>query len=240
MTAPSDLRTIQRVLAMVAVLIATACGSGMLDEGFPTGVSGGGGASASTSATYLGVIADSLKRGHLSVTVSSISSVSGVLTFIGGPTVPVTGTVDTAAQQVSVTGGGYSLTGFTNNGTIQGSYTGPGGNGLFAAAADSLTGMIHTSYCGSYTSTNGNGWFSMVALSDGETGGIAVQTRGSASSTAFTGTIIGNTTFTAVTNQAVSISGSLSTDLQTITGTYSPMVGTTAGTGTFAATTGGC
>lgn len=230
----------QRFLAMVAVLVATACGSGMLDEGFPTGVSGGGSASVGTPANYLGVMADSLKRGHLSIIVSSASTVTGVLTFLGGPTISLTGTADTASQQVTMTGSGYNLTGFTNLGTMQGTYTGPGVTGLFAAAADSLTGMSHTSYCGSYTSTNGNGWFSMVALSDGETGGIAVQTLGSAMSTAFTGTIIGNSSFTGVTNQAVSISGTLSTDLQTISGTYAPTVGTTVGTGTFSATTGGC
>jgi len=232
---------VQRLLALSAILIATACGSGMLDVGFPTGVTGGGGASASTPANYLGVMADSIKRGHLSVTVVSSSSVTGVLTFIGGPTIPLTGSVDSATSQMSLTGATYILTGFTNLGTVQGTYTGPTGNGFFAAAADSLTGMSHTSYCGLYTSTNGNGWFSMVALSDGETGGFVVQTLGTgAASTAFTGNIVNSATFTGVTNLGVSITGSLSTDLQTITGSYAPSIGTTTGTGTFSATTGGC
>ena len=142
---------------------------------------------------------------------------------------------------MSLTGATYILTGFTNLGTVQGTYTGPTGNGFFAAAADSLTGMSHTSYCGLYTSTNGNGWFSMVALSDGETGGFVVQTLGTgAASTAFTGNIVNSATFTGVTNLGVSITGSLSTDLQTITGSYAPSIGTTTGTGTFSATTGGC
>jgi hypothetical protein len=232
--------TLHRVSALAAVLFATACGSGMLDVGFPTGASSGGGASASTAATYLGALADSLKHGTISITVSSGSSVSGVLTFVGGPTIPVTGTADSATSVVSVTGGGYTVSGFTNLGTMQGSYSTGGHTGYFAAASDSLTGMTHTTYCGVYNSTNGNGWFSVVALSDGEAAGFAVQTIGTASSATFTGTIVNSLTFTAVTSQATPISGSLSADLQTITGTYAPAVGAVTGTGTFSANTGGC
>ena len=231
---------LRHVPALAAVIVAAACGSGILDVGFPKGVTGGGGGAAGTPATYLGAIADSLKQGTISVTVSTSASVSGVLTFAGGPTVSVTGTVDTALAKLSVSGSGYALTGYTNLGTLQGSYSGPGGRGYFAAAADTLTGMAHATYCGVYQATTGNGWFSMVALANGQTTGFAVQTVGNASSATFTGTIVNFATFTGITSQAVAISGALSADLQTITGIYAPSIGTTAGTGSFSASTGGC
>lgn len=232
--------SLNRLTALAAVVLATSCGGGTLDVGFPTSVTSGGGGSAGSPATYTGAIADSLKHGAISLTVSAGAAVSGAITFIGGPTVPLTGTADSATSQIAATGAGYILTGTTNLGTVQGSYTGSGGTGYFAAAADSLTQMSHSTYCGTYTSTNGNGWFSVVALSDGEAAGFAVQTVGLASSATFTGTIVNNATFNAITSLSASISGALSGDLQTITGTYAPSVGTTAGTGTFSASTGGC
>jgi hypothetical protein len=235
------LRTRMRTAAIIAAVTgAMACGSGELNVGYPTANSGGGGGSSvGTAASYAGAMADSLKHGAIIVTVSSSETVSGSLTFVGGPTVPLTGTVDTASQQLTASGGGYSLTGFTFNGTLQGSYTGPNTRGDFAAASDSLTGMSHTVFCGTYTSTNGSGWLSMVVLSDGDTGGFAVQTTGSASSGSFTGTL-SNSAFSGFTSQGAPVTGALSSDLQTITGSYSPLIGTTVGTGTFTASVGGC
>jgi hypothetical protein len=203
-------------------------------------VSGGGGGGGE-SAAYTGAIADSLHRGALTITVSSASSVTGLLTFVGGPTIPVTGSADSATASITVNGSGYTLTGTTHSGTVQGAYTGPSGNGFFAAAADTLTHLSHTTYCGVYTSTNGNGWFSVVALSDGESAGFTVQTAGSAASHTFIGTVnFTLLTFSATTDQAVPATGTLSSDFQTITGSYAPTIGTTTGTGTFSVTTGGC
>jgi hypothetical protein len=233
-----------RVPALAAILLAGACGSGMLNVGFPTGVSGGGGGAAGTPANYIGSLADSLKHGSLSLTVSASFSVSGALTFAGGPTVPITGTVDTAAQEIRATGGGYTILAFTNLGTVSGSYTGPGGNGFLVATSDSLTGMTHKTYCGVYTSTNSNGRFSIQVLSSGQAGGYVVQTSGTAVSSFFTGTVINNQTLTAVTNGGVAISGVVSSDLATIAGNYAPPVAGSssagAATGQFSATTGGC
>jgi hypothetical protein len=238
---------VRRVPAFAAILVVGGCGGGTLDAGYPTHVTTGGGAPCGTASTYLGAAADSLKHGTISVTVCTSTTVSAKLALIGAPAVQLTGTVDTAAK-VSATGGGYTLTGFTHFGTLQGSYTGPGGNGNFAAAADSLTGMSHATYCGSYQLTTGNGWFNVVALSDGEAAGFAVQTIGGASSSTFTfhivaGSILGVDAWAAPAAgrpQAISLSGTLSADLQTMTGTYSPGPGNTAGTGSFLATTGGC
>ncbi|MFI5233427.1 MAG: hypothetical protein ACHQSE_13040 [Gemmatimonadales bacterium] len=225
-----------------ALAFVTACGSGMLDATRPplVTVSGGGGGGG-VSAAYTGVIADSLHRGALAVTVSSASSVTGLLTFVGGPTIPVTGIADSATSSITVNGSGYTLSGTTHSGTVQGTYTGPSGDGFFAAASDTLTHMTHTSYCGTYTSNNGNGWFSVVALSDGESAGFAVQTLGSAASHTFIGTTDFTVlTFAATTDQAVQATGTVSSDFQTIIGSYAPTIGTTAGTGSFSVTTGGC
>jgi hypothetical protein len=235
---------VKRVGALVGVLLAGACGSGMLDVGYPTGVSGGGGGSAGTAATYLGVLGDSLKHGTLTVTVLSSLTVRGVLTFAGGPTVPVAGTVDTAAAQIHATGGGYTIAGFTNLGTISGSYSGPGGNGFLVAVSDSLTGMTHSTYCGSYTSTNSNGFIAMQVLSRGDAGGFVVQRTGTAASSFFVGTVIGSFNFNATTDVGIALAGSLSPDLSTISGTYAPPPANGAGAGTatgqFTATLGGC
>jgi hypothetical protein len=58
------IRTIvHRASAFAAVLLAGACGSGMLNVGYPTGASGGGGASIGTPANYVGALSDSLKHG---------------------------------------------------------------------------------------------------------------------------------------------------------------------------------
>jgi hypothetical protein len=235
----------RHALVITAAVAAASCGSGELSVGFPAAPSaGGGGGSIGTAATYLGAIADSLKHGALSVTVSGSQTVSGTITFIGGPTVPLTGTVDTTTEQMNATGGGYTLVGSTSLGTLSGSYTGPGGNGFLVASSDSLTSGTHSTYCGVYTSTNSNGWFAVDVLSSGDAGGFVVQTAGTAQSSFFSGTVISSISFTAVTNVGVALSGSLSSDLSTITGTYAPPVAgaTSAGTATgqFSGTTGGC
>ena len=235
---------VNRVLALATMVFAAGCGSGVLDAGFPPIITGGGGGGGGAAAAYTGAIADSLHRGALALTVTGGTTVSGLVTFVGGPTVPVSGSADSATASITVTGSGYTLTGTTHSGTVQGTYTAPGGGiGYFAAASDTLTQMTHTTYCGTYASTNGtgNGWFSMVALSDGESAGFAVQTAGSASSATFIGTAnFTLLTFSATTNLAVQVTGTVSADLQTITGSYAPNLGTITGIGSFSATTGGC
>ena len=157
---------------------------------------------------------------------------------------PVTGTVDTVAAELHASGGGYTVTGFTSVGTLSGSYTGPGGNGFLVATSDSLTQQTHKTYCGVYTSTNSNGRFAIQVLSSGDAGGFVVQTFGTAVSSFFNGTVIGNLTLSAVTNAGTAISGTMSSGQSAITGTYAPPAANSSSagtaTGTFSATTGGC
>jgi len=238
---PSHLR---RFFALTAVIAATACGSGMLDAGRLIAPSASGGATVGSPANYLGAFGDSLHHGTVSITVSPSLTVTGTLTIVGAPSQPLTGTVDTAAAEMHVTGGGYTISGFTNNGTLSGFYTGPGGNGFVVASSDSLTQQTHKQYCGVYTSTNSNGRIALQVLSSGDVGGFVVQTSGSALSSFLTGTVINNQTFTGVTNNGIALSGTVSSDLSTIVGTYVPPVGSAAvsssATGQFSATTGGC
>ena len=98
--------------------------------------------------------------------------------------------------------------------------------------------MTHTTYCGVYTSTNGNGRIAFVALSDGDTGGFAVQTAGGAASQSLTGTLLSGLTFSGVTSLTAPVTGTVNGT--TLAGSYSPAIGSTAGTGTFSASVGGC
>ncbi len=235
-------RSLERHIYMVAALLAaTACGSGMLDVGHPqsTGGGGGGGASAGTAASYDGILADSARQGRINLSVNAAKVVTGTVTF-PGLTVPVTGTVDTIAQLLHATGGGYTFSGQPFHGTIQGTYTGPAGTstGYLIASSDSLTALTHTSYCGTYTSTNGSGWMSMLILSDGEVGGFAVQKVGLATSQSFVGTIANATTISATSNLSAPVNGTLSAGV--ITGTFSPPIGGTLGSGTFSMSLGSC
>jgi hypothetical protein len=233
-----------RLAALLAVAFATACGSGMLDVGHLTGTTNGGGGSAGSPANYTGTMGDSLKRGTLALTVSAALSVTGTFTFIGGPTVPMTGTVDTAAGVMHATGGGYTLTGFTNFGTLSGQYSGPAGIGFAVASSDSLTTQTHRTYCGTYTSTNSNGRISIQVLSGGGAGGWVAQTTGTSLSSFLTGNVINNVSFSGSTDTGVTITGIMSTDRSSITGSYAPPAGGSSSpgsaTGQFSVTVSGC
>ena len=235
---------LRRLFALAAVIAATACGSGMLDAGRIVAASASGGASVGSPANYIGAFGDSLHHGTVTITVSPSLTITGTMTFVGAPTQAITGTVDTAAAKMNITGGAYTITGFTNLGTLSGFYTGPGGNGFMVASADSLTHQTHKQYCGVYTSTNSNGRIAIQVLSSGDAGGFVAQTSGTSRSSFLTGTALSNGTFNGVTNDGIALSGTVSNDLSTIAGSYAPPAGgstsTGSATGNFSATTGGC
>ena len=236
------------LFAIAALFCATACGSGMLDVGFPTGPgNGGGGGSAATAgsaAAYVGVLADSLKHGNVTITVSPTLSVTGTLNFAGGPTVSLTGLVDTVQEEIHASGGGYTIGGFVVAGQLSAVYVGPGASGYIVATSDSLTGETHQTYCGQYASTNSNGRIMMQVTTGGSAAGFVIQTTGTSLSSFFNGTVVNSTIFTSVTQAGVALNGSVSPDQSAITGTYAPPVANSSGvnsaTGTFSATRGGC
>ena len=239
---------LRRIMALSAVAVMTACGSGMLDVGriiAPTG-GGGGGSSIGAAASYVGVVGDSLKHGTVAITVSGTLTVAGTLTFSGSPVVPLTGTVDTVAQELHASGGGYTVTAFTQNGTLSGAYSVNQTSGFLVATSDSVSGQTHQTYCGTYSSTNSNGRFVMQVESGGGVAGFAIQTTGTALSSFFNGTVINSSTVTGATQAGAPFSGTVSPDLSTITGTYAPPVAnststtTTTATGSFTVSLGGC
>lgn len=225
------------VVPALAVAVGAGCTSALTGSSSVDTTPGGGGAVG--PATYAGAMADSLKIGALTLTISSTASVSGTLTFVGGPTVAIAGSYEGSTAYLTANGGGYSLSGTPSNGTIAGKYSGPGGLGYYVVVADALTRVTHRTYCGQYQSTTGNGFIGAVIDGVGGVTGFAVQTAGNASSATFTGNLVG-ILLTAVTSQATSLTGKTSPDLTTITGSYAPLAGTTAGTGTFSVSTGGC
>ncbi len=238
---------VNRALALATMVFAAGCGSGVLDAGFPPIITNSGGGGGGGSSSYTGTLGDSLQHGTLALTVGSTLSVTGTLNFAGAASaISVTGTVDTVAQQLHASGGGYILTAFINEppGTLVGVYSGPAVPGFFAASSDSLTGQTHQTYCGPYTSTNSNGRMTIQVLSNGGVSGFATQTTGTAQSTFLSGTVINNSSLTGVTDLGVAFSGTLSIDQATITGVYAPPVagasGANTATGTFTATNSGC
>ncbi len=238
------------VLVLSALIVVTACGSGMLDVGRLISPSGGGGAgnSIGAAASYVGVVADSLKQGTVSITVSPTLTVAGTLTFSTGPVIPLTGTVDTVAEELHAIGGGYTVSAFTSNGTLTGQYLVNQTTGFLVAVSDSVSGQTHQTLCGTYTSTNSNGRFVIQVQSGGGVAGFAVQTSGTALSSAFNATLINGSILTGATQAGVPFSGSAAPDLSTITGIYAPPVAnststntsTGTATGTFTVSSGGC
>jgi hypothetical protein len=242
------LSNLRLVLALSALAVVTACGSGMLDDAriiAPTG-GGGGGNSIGAAASYVGVAGDSLKQGSASITVSGTLTVAGTLTFSGAPVVALTGTVDTVAQELHASGGGYTVSAFTQNGTLSGAYSVNQTSGFLVATSDSVSGQTHQTYCGTYSSTNSNGRFVMQVQSGGGVAGFAIQTTGTAQSSFLNGTVINNSVLTGATQAGAPFNGTVSPDLSTITGTYAPPVAnststsTTTATGTFTVSLGGC
>lgn len=238
---------LRRIFALSALAVVTACGSGMLDVGRSIGGAnggGGGGASIGAAASYVGVVGDSLKHGTASITVSSTLTVSGTLTFVGGPIVTLAGVVDTVAQELHASGGGFTVSAFTEQGTLAGVYGNGPQQGFLVATSDSVTGQTHSTYCGTYTSTNSNGRFVMQVEAGGGVAGFAAQTSGTALSSFFNATVINNSILTGATQAGVAFNGSVSPDQSTISGTYAPPAAnaTTANTavGTFVTSIGGC
>ena len=229
-----------------ALAFVTACGSGMLDAARPGVVTSSGSGGGGSASTYVGLLGDSLNHGAVSFSISSVQSVTGTVTFSGSSAITLTGTVDTTNHILSANGSSYTFTAYTDRptGTLTGVYSGPSLTGYVVATSDSVTGQTHSFYCGTYTSTNSNGKMVFQVLSGGDVAGYAIQTTGNAASSFLSGTVISNVQLSGATDTGVSFTGTVSTDLTNITGTYAPPVagatGANTATGTFTATKGGC
>jgi hypothetical protein len=132
-----------------------------------SGSNNGGGGTQPT--TYSGVVSGASTSGTLSLTIAAYAaqtgmvrlaastvSVNGTLTLVGGTTVALAGTYDTGTGLITVTGGGYTFTGYVVAGQLQGSWSGNGDSGSFTALV--ATGSIVTLFCGTYTGTGSGNW----------------------------------------------------------------------------------
>jgi hypothetical protein len=174
---------------------------------------------------------------------SAIVPVTGVATIPGGGTVALTGTLD--GNALSLTGGGYTLTGTLSRGRFSGTFTGPGGaTGTFAALSSTDVTPAYA-YCGTFvgTITPGNivedGTFNMVVAgtvvsgASAGSGGDVVTFNGRASDGAEGTTIIAVNQSTA--QGTIKADGTITADYSTVSGTFQASVADEGGVnnGTF-------
>ena len=228
------MRSIMRAALATVIVTGLACGDG--------GGSGPSGLKPSTS--YRGVItADDGTTAGLELTFNSAVAIrvvtppaadaaayavvpaTGVVTLPGGA-VHLAGTLD--GNALSMTGGGFTLTGTLKNGSFTGTVTGPGGlSGAFQALSSTDVTPAYA-YCGTYDGNLEDGTFNVV------TAGTIIS--GSSSSSAgdivsFTGRASAgpNGTTTIAVNKTsaegtVKADGSITADYSTMSGTFQATV----------------
>lgn len=137
------------------VLLTCLVFGGCKDESNPAGT-------AQTNSTmYTGIVAGGGISGSLTITIPLAKTpssgvltavdtvaITGILRISGDGTVSLTGIYIDTTGEFSMSGGGYVFTGFADEENITGSFTGPGGSGIFVAEAGA-PGTVR-SYCGTY------------------------------------------------------------------------------------------
>ena len=244
------MRSNLRGILAALVIAGLACG----------GDGGSGPTSLAPSITYRGIItaSDGATAGLVLTFNSAVAirvapeganalavvPVTGVATVPGGGTVNLTGTLD--GNALSMTGGGYTLTGTLSRGQFTGTFTGPAGSSGSFAALSSTDVTPAYPYCGTFsgTITPGNivedGSFNMVVAgtvlrgaSAGSGGGDVISFTGSASPGANGTTKISVSQSTA--QGTVRADGTISADYSTVSGTFQASVAGEGGVnnGTF-------
>ena len=177
------------------------------------------------------------------VVAFAVIPATGVAILPGGGTVNLTGTLDDNA--LSMTGGGYTLTGTLKNGSFTGTFTGPGGaSGTFAALSSTDVTPAYP-YCGTYAGVITPG----DVEEDGSFNLVVAGTILSGSSNSSEGDIVGftgraaagpNGTTTVTVNQTsaqgtIKANGSITADYSTVSGTFQASVAGEGGVnnGTF-------
>ena len=142
-------------------------------------------------------------------TAGDTLNVSGKLYMSTGDTVTLTGIYVVSTGYLSVSGGGYTITGTLTSGHLTAAYTGPGGASGSVVGSTSGSGHTVTAYCGHYqelTGGEGSGTFNMVVdgtsitliTSDGNTfygtvsgANVTIYLAGTSGTVLATGTIDG-------------------------------------------------
>jgi hypothetical protein len=177
---------------LVSGLALSGCGK---DKKSPTAPTPPG------STTFVGTMAGANVSGMVTVTIAATVSepqpgaaraqgllgagaaqgsvgVTGTLAIAGGATSSLTGTYDTVAKTLAVTGGGYNLGGTLASGVISGAFTGPSSATGGFTLSHNASGSVKV-YIGTFTSTSGgdSGRFNLVSNGTVLTG-LAVTTGG--------------------------------------------------------------
>ena len=118
------------------------------------------------------------------VTAGAVIAVTGTITVPStGATIALTGSYDPASGALTVSGGGYTLTGTHAAGVIQGSATGPAGSVTFVVVKGDASAVDR--YCGTYRDPEGSsGTFNLVVK-----GGVAFGVA--SGGVTFSGTVTG-------------------------------------------------
>ncbi len=243
--------------AVLALGLVAGCGD---DDDDNTPPPAGGGA---TSTAFTGWLANGVENGSLAITVNAPNlagrvgaptaprlevTSTGTLSLSGSAPIDLTGTLDDETGDLTLAGGGYTLTGIYipgPPGNMFGSYTGPNGDGSF----DVLTGgsSSATVMCGEWTSDDLESGTFTFTIRGSEIEGV-IYAPGSPpplDSFTFTGTVSGTGTSLPVVIAAslpgvgtLTANGTLDTTTNTVTdGTWdftdTSGGGTNDGTGTW-------
>lgn len=179
------------------------------------GDSGNGGAGSLTNFSGIFSGADGTTSGSITFAIAAAASsaatptapalvqvtVTGTLTPSGAAAVALTGTFETTTGALTLTGGGYTITGvFDGVDQLEGTYTGPAGATGGFVTTETTTATPATTYCGTYTQDDLSdaGTFSVVIHGTTVVGRWASTVDGSVG--ALAGTISGNAITIAVFN----------------------------------------
>lgn len=165
-------------------------------------------------------------------------SITGTLAITGDGTVALSGTYDASANpQLSVAGGGYTISGnyTATSGLFTGSFTGPSASGTWNASAGGTTVKVFCGTYGSGSSSTGSGTWNLVLDNSNNVNGVANTSKGQIQLTG---------TYTPGTPGTISVTwsgGTASGTLNLTTGGGGGMWSATAGgSGMWAASTTGC
>lgn len=206
------LRIALRTAALAALAATLACHKDS------TGPGGGGNSVLGSYYGVYGASNGSASAGGTIVIVVDASAASGTLTPTGGSSVSLTGTYSAGSGAVGLSGGGRTLAGTITNGTLDGTYTGPEGAGMFGTHHGNAPSDVKQ-FCGSYTGDSQGVW-NLALTGTSIVGAYADDGGGSAQ---LTGTVSG-------TSLSISFTGGTATGTLT---SATAMNGTwTAGAGT--------
>lgn len=213
------------VSASLSGCSSTTTGSSSDDAGSTTPPSGSavGFKGTLTGKSESGIIDLTLPPGtkttsvHLQGDPAPGNVVNGTINLGNGKTVTLTGTFDSVSGTVTLSGGGYTLTGKLVGGTLSGTYTGPNGAGSFALQS-TVSGAVAV-YCGTYTGSSAGNWNLVQGADNSLSGSFTDSTKGGS------GILTGKLTGTAIDlipqGSTDTATGTLAAD-GSVSGTYGP------------------